>query len=102
MTTADPRIQHTVSFRLHHEPGSEAERDFLAAAAALTAIPGVEDYQQLRQVSPKSDHTFWFTMWFDDQDAYTAYNEHPDHVAFVRDRWQAEVADFQELDFVAL
>ena len=27
---------------------------------------------------------------------------HPDHLAFVRDRWQAEVADFMETDYVPL
>jgi hypothetical protein len=41
-------------------------------------------------------------MRFADEAAYRTYNDHPVHVAFVRDRWQAEVADFAELDFVAL
>ncbi|GAA3697916.1 Dabb family protein [Microlunatus aurantiacus] len=95
-------IQHTVAFRLQHPAGSDAERDFLTAALALAGIPGVQEFRQLRQVSPKSDFTFSFSMRFDDDDSYRAYNEHPVHVAFVRDRWQAEVADFSELDFVAL
>ena len=34
--------------------------------------------------------------------AYTAYNQHPDHVAFVQGRWIPEVADFLEVDYVAL
>lgn len=95
-------IQHTVAFRLRHPTGSAAEGEFLEAARALATIPGVEDFQQLRQVSPKSDFTFFFSMRFADADAYQGYNEHPVHVAFVRDRWDAEVSDFQELDFVAL
>ena len=99
MTSA---IQHTVAFRLRHPAGSDAERDFLTAALALADIPGVQEFQQLRQVSPKSDFTFFFTMRFVDAAAYGAYNDHPTHVAFVRDRWQAEVADFAELDLVAL
>jgi hypothetical protein len=99
MTSA---IQHTVAFRLQHPVGSPEERDFLTAALALADIPGVEEFRQLRQVSPKSDFTFSFSMRFVDGAAYQAYNDHPTHVAFVRDRWQAEVADFQELDFVAL
>ncbi len=99
MTSA---IQHTVAFRLRHPAGSDAERDFLATGLALADIPGVQDFQQLRQVSPKSDFTFFFTMRFDDEAAYRAYNDHPTHVAFVRDRWQAEVVDFSELDLVAL
>ena len=99
MTSA---IQHTVAFRLQHPAGSHAERDFLTAALTLADIPGVQEFQQLRQVSPKSDFTFSFTMRFVDDAAYQAYNDHPTHVAFVRDRWQSEVADFAELDFVAL
>ena len=98
MTSA---IQHTVAFRLQHPVGSDAERDFLTAALALADIPGVEDLRQLRQVSPKSEFTFSFSMLFVDGAAYQA-TDHPSHVAFVRDRWQAEVADFAELDFVAL
>ena len=41
-------------------------------------------------------------MRFADADAYRGYNEHPVHIAFVRDRWEVEVSDFQELDLVAL
>ena len=99
MTSA---IQHTVAFRLQHPAGSQAERDFLTAALALADIPGVQEFRQLRQVSPKSEFTFSFSMRFVDGAAYQAYNDHPTHVAFVRDRWQAEVADFAELDLVAL
>ena len=99
MTSA---IQHTVAFRLQHPAGSDAEREFLTAALALADIPGVQEFRQLRQVSPKSEFTFSFSMRFVDGAAYQAYNDHPAHVAFVRDRWQAEVADFAELDFVAL
>ena len=107
MTTSDPApvsapIQHTVAFRLRHLSGSPAESAFLEAARLLATIPGVEDFQQLRQVSPKSDFTFFFSMRFADADAYRGYNEHPIHIAFVRDRWDVEVSDSQELDFVAL
>lgn len=95
-------IQHTVVFSLSHPIGSPAEQSFLAAARALADIPGVERFEQLRQVSPKSDFSYSFSMHFADDDAYQAYNSHPVHVAFVRDRWEAEVTSFSELDFVAL
>jgi hypothetical protein len=95
-------IQHTVSFVLRHPIGSKAETDFLAAARDLATVPGVERFEQLRQVSPKSDFTFSFSMHFVDQQTYEGYNAHPTHLAFVRDRWEREVSDFQELDFVAL
>ena len=95
-------IRHTVSFTLKHPARSDAERDFLETARVLAAIPGVEQFERLRQISAKSDFTFGFSMEFADQAAYEAYNAHPDHVAFVRDRWVPEVERFQELDYVPL
>jgi hypothetical protein len=41
-------------------------------------------------------------MEFANADAYQSYNEHPDHEAFVNDRWQAEVKDFLEIDYETL
>ena len=41
-------------------------------------------------------------MEFADQAAYDGYNDHPQHVAFVRDRWIPEVRDFLEIDYAAL
>lgn len=95
-------IRHTVVFALKHAAGSAEETAFLEAALVLEAIPGVQKFERLRQVSPKADYAFGFSMEFADQVAYEAYNAHPDHVAFVRDRWVPEVARFQEIDYVAL
>ncbi len=95
-------IRHTAVFRLKHPPGSAAEREFLAANRALKSIPGVEVFELLRQVSPKNDFTFGVSMEFADNEAYQGYNNHPAHVAFVRDRWVPEVAAFMEIDYVVL
>lgn len=96
-------IQHTVVFRLVHEPGSEAEAEFLATARqTLTAIPGVTEFVVNRQVSPKSELAWQFSMVFADQIAYDAYNDHPAHAGFVESRWVPEVAAFQEYDFSRL
>jgi stress responsive alpha/beta barrel protein len=93
------RIRHTVAFRLKD---SADEADFLATAARLAAIPGVEEFELLRETSPKNDYAFGISMEFADQNAYTAYNEHPDHVRFVQERWLVEVDDFLEIDYVRL
>lgn len=94
-------IQHTVAFRLVHPAGSAEEAEFLGTARrTLTAIPGVRDFTVSRQVSAKSPLTFQFSMVFDDDAAYAAYDAHPDHRGFVADRWVPEVAEFQELDLV--
>jgi hypothetical protein len=96
------RIRHTVSFTLHHPAGSEEERDFLAAAQRLSEIAGVEAFEILAEVSPKNDFRFGISMEFADQAAYEGYNGHPEHVAFVEQRWLKEVADFLEIDYAAL
>jgi len=95
-------IRHTVVFRLKHPANSAEEQAFLDAARILTKIPGVERFESLRQVSPKNDYKFGFSMEFADQAAYSGYNGHPDHVAFVRDRWVPEVAAFMEIDYVPM
>ena len=95
-------IRHTVTFRLKHRPGLPEEAAFLADSLALATIPGVKRFQQLRQVSPKNDFHYGFSMEFDDQAAYDGYNNHPYHVAFVRDRWIPEVEAFLEIDYVPL
>jgi heme-degrading monooxygenase HmoA len=95
-------IRHTAVFRLKHAAGSAAERSFLAANRALKDIPGINAFEILRQVSPKKDFAFGVSMEFADDAAYQDYNNHPAHVAFVRDRWVPEVAAFMEIDYVVL
>jgi len=95
------RIRHTVVFVLAHPEGSPAEADFLAAAGRLAAVPGVEEFELLCETSPRNGYRFGISMEFADASAYTAYNEHPDHVRFVQDRWLPEVADFLEVDYEA-
>lgn len=95
-------IRHTVAFRLRHPEGSPEESAFLDAALTLADVPGVERFEQFRQVSAKNDFAFGFSMEFADQTAYDGYNAHPDHVAFVEERWVPEVADFLEIDVTPL
>ena len=94
-------IRHTVVFNLKHAHGSLQEKAFLRdAKLALEHIPGVHKFEQLRQVSKKTNYRFGFSMEFKDQAAYTAYNEHPKHVKFVKERWDREVEKFLEIDYV--
>ncbi len=95
-------IRHTVVFTLKHPKGSAAEAAFLKAADILDTIPGVQKFEKLRQTSPKNDYAFGFSMEFADQAAYDHYSNHPDHTAFVQNRWIPEVTKFMEIDYVAL
>jgi Stress responsive A/B Barrel Domain len=93
-------IRHTVAFRLKHPEGSEAEQRFLdTAREVLPAIPGVDAFEVLDEVSPKNAFRFGFSMEFADQAAYDAYNDHPEHTRFVAERWDPEVEDFLEVDY---
>ena len=65
----------------------------------LSAIAGVEAFEILRETSPKNDYRFGISMEFADDAAYQAYNDHPDHVAFVQGRWIPEVSEFLEIDY---
>ena len=95
-------IRHTVMFSLRHAAGSPEEAKFLKDAMVLADIPGVEKFEQLRQVSRKNDHAFGFSMEFASRAEYSAYDSHPVHVAFVQDRWVPEVAKFLEVDYAPL
>jgi len=80
--------------------GSEAEAKFLAdGKRILTHIPVVRDFRVLDQVSLKNDYHFGFSMFFANRADYETYNNHPDHVAFVENRWKKEVTLFLEIDF---
>jgi Stress responsive A/B Barrel Domain len=92
------RIRHQVVFTL--KPSTD-EADFFAAILALEGIPRVEAFELMREVSPKNGFEYALTMEFADRAAYEAYNEHPEHAGFVERRWDAEVADFLEIDTVA-
>ncbi len=74
----------------------------MSAIGKLRGIRGVENFEILKQVGLKNKYSFGLSMEFADQAAYQFYNEHPDHVAFVQTRWIPEVADFIELDYLAI
>ena len=95
------RIRHTVAFSLAHPAGSDDECDFLEAAERLAVIPGVEAFELLAEVSPKNDYRFGISMEFADRTAYGRYNDHPDHIRFVQERWLSEVTSFLEIDYAA-
>jgi len=97
---ASPMIRHTVVFSLKHKKNSAEEQAFFAAAKKLAAIPGVKKFEMLRQTSKKCGFEYGLSMEFADQATYDGYSSHPSHVAFVRDRWIPEVAEFMEIDYV--
>ncbi len=94
--------RHTVAFKLMHPKSSPEEKLFLDAISKLSAIPGVENFELLRQTSRKNNFDFGLSMEFATVKAYEDYNQHPDHVTFVRTIWIPEVIDFLEIDYEPL
>lgn len=93
-------ITHSVFFKLMHKKGSNAETEFLTKGVALASLPGVGNFQMLNETSSKNNFDFGFSMTFSSQQAYDAYNAHPEHVYFVQEIWLKEVTEFQEIDYV--
>ena len=48
-------IVHSVFFKLKYPSGSEEEKNFLSKAADLASIPGVKNFQVLKETSPKNN-----------------------------------------------
>lgn len=93
-------IRHMVIFDLTHQEGSYEAQQFLKdGEKILTSIPVVRRFEVLRQVSPKNDYDYGFSMEFNTQADYETYNLHPAHVQFVEERWKKEVVRFLEIDF---
>lgn len=97
--STNTNIRHVVVFNLKHELDDPKTAKFLEEGKEiLTAIPEVKNFQVFRQMSKKTNFNFCFYMEFADSTAYKTYNDNPEHVKFVKERWETEVSDFMEID----
>ncbi len=92
-------IRHTVVFKLKDQKDSAGEYDFLTALTKLSAIPGVQKFECLKQISKKNNFDFGLSMEFATAELYEQYTNHPDHVHFVQRYWLTQVAEFLEIDY---
>lgn len=95
-------IRHSVIFSLKHDCNSAEEKKFLDATSALKQIPGVQNFEQLLQVSPKNPYQFGLSMEFETEADYEAYNNHPLHSQFIEQHWIPSVTQFLEIDYKTL
>jgi hypothetical protein len=93
-------IRHTVVFRLKWRADSPEEQAFFRAAQNLAALPNVQRFETLRQISRKNNFSFGFSMEFRDEAAYESYTNHPVHQAFLCEQWTPHVAEFMEIDYI--
>ncbi len=95
-------IRHSVIFKLKVPKNSTEEKEFLAAAKKLAAIPGVQNFESLKQTSKKNKFDYGLSMEFASQQLYDTYSSHPDHVQFIQQYWLKYVEDFLEIDYEPL
>jgi heme-degrading monooxygenase HmoA len=92
-------IIHSVALSLKPEMSKEERANFFDAAMDLSNIPGVENFQFLKQVSIKNPYHFFISMEFETEALYQAYSNHPQHLHFIEKYWIPFVVAFQEGDF---
>ena len=92
-------IHHSVIFTLIHPVNSPEAHHFLQVASALKNIPGVRNFECVRQTSRENPYEYVIRMDFDRQKAYDEYSAHPDHERFVSEYWMKDVKQFLEIDY---
>jgi hypothetical protein len=92
-------IRHTVAFKLKSIKDSTEEFNFFYAAKKLANIPGVENFECLKQTSKKNNFDYGLSMEFENNELYEKYSNHPDHINFIQQYWLKEVEDFLEIDY---
>jgi heme-degrading monooxygenase HmoA len=95
-------IRHAALFKLHHAAGSEEEKVFLDALAALSDLPGVQKHKVTREIHPDSPYDFEVSMYFEDQAAFDAYMVDPIHMKFGEEHWVPSIAVSLEHDTVPM
>lgn len=92
-------IHHSVIFSLKLVESDPQHKHFWQAARNLAAIPGVQNFQYLKQISSKNSFEYGLSMEFADQQTYDNYSTHPAHETFIQDYWISYVSDFLEIDY---
>lgn len=92
-------VRHSVIFKLKHPKDSPESEAFFIAAGKLANIPGVQNFECLKQTSKKNKFEYGISMDFASIELYDQYSNHPDHVRFVQQYWLKEVEDFMEIDY---
>lgn len=94
------KIKLLVMFCLKHDKGSIEEKKFLQdSESILGSIPGVKNFEVLRQISSGIDYDFGIAVEFDNKVAYEKFNTYPTHVKYGEQRWTKEVVRFMKMEF---
>jgi len=92
-------IRHSVILTLKSSLSLADKLQYFAAVNELKQIPGVQNFEVLKQISAKNPFEYGISMEFETQQAYDLYAGHSLHTAFVEKYWAACVEDFLEIDY---
>lgn len=92
-------IRHTVVFKLKDQLTPLEEQNFFLEMNKLASLPGVQNFECLKQISKKNNFDFGNSMEFESPEIYEQYNHNPTHLHFVKQYWMNDVEDFMEIDF---
>lgn len=95
-------ISHSVIFKLHHPKESSGEAEFFIVASKLAGIPGVKNFEILKQTIPNNKYEYGIIIQFSNKKTYGKYSNHSDHILFIQQYWINGVEDFLEIDFEPL
>ncbi len=95
-------IKHSVIYTFKSSVNDKEKQSFFEAASSLSAIPGVKNFEMLKQVSPKNKYEYGIAMVFDNAQTYEDYNTHPAHQEFLEKYWFVYIEEFLEIDYEAL
>ncbi len=95
-------IRHSVILKLKEGLNQELSNAYFNAVHKLASIPDVQQFEVLKQISPKNKFEYGISMEFENQEQYDAYSNHPLHTAFLKDYWIPCVEDFLEIDYTLL
>jgi len=92
-------IRHSVILTLKSSLSPVDKLQYFEAVNELKQIPGVQNFEVLKQISAKNPFEYGISMEFETQQAYDLYAGHSLHTAFVEKYWAACVEDFLEIDY---
>jgi hypothetical protein len=96
----EAKIRHMVVFNLKYGKDDPRSKAFIDEARRVFGnLPVPKNVMQCYQTNPMCAFDYGFSFDFMDPEDYRRYNNHPDHVKFVEERWKTEVANFMEVDF---
>lgn len=91
-------IRHSGLFNFKSNVTEEEKSAFFRTLKDLETIFWVQKMEVSKQTNSKNKYQYGFSMEFDDEDNYRAYQLNPIHDAFVKDYWLKMVDDFIEID----